>query len=94
MGFFWSELDRTEATSANQSGFPTPSPSLRRFRNTIPLGDYISRHAKAKAVPTCLGNVVLGRPKDYDSQRAPRHKARRARIQNRTWLAALVLEGG
>lgn len=73
---------------------PLPCGDSETSSPTIPLGDYISRHAKAKAVPTCLGNVVLGRPKDYDSQCAPRHKARRARIQNRTWLAALVLEGG
>ncbi|XP_039717531.1 dolichol phosphate-mannose biosynthesis regulatory protein [Pteropus medius] len=41
-----------------------------------------------------LGNVVLGRPKDYDSRRAPQPKARRARIRNRMLLGSPVRSVG
>ncbi|XP_011362534.2 dolichol phosphate-mannose biosynthesis regulatory protein [Pteropus vampyrus] len=41
-----------------------------------------------------LGNVVLGRPKDYDSRRAPQPKARRARIRNRMLLGSPVQSVG
>ncbi|NIG57904.1 phosphatidylinositol-4-phosphate 5-kinase-like protein [Pontoporia blainvillei] len=56
----------------------------------MPLRNYISRYAKGRWCLPVSGDVVLDRPKNYDSRRAPRPKARRARIRNRMKLAAPV----
>ncbi|KAF4016714.1 hypothetical protein G4228_007611 [Cervus hanglu yarkandensis] len=54
--------------------------------------NYISRHAKRRRCPPVSGDEVPDHPEDYDSRRAPRLKARRARIRNRMGLASPVPE--
>ncbi|CAI9174863.1 unnamed protein product [Rangifer tarandus platyrhynchus] len=50
--------------------------------------NYISRNAKRRRCPPVSGDEVPGHPEDYDSRRAPRLKAGRARIRNRMGLAS------
>ncbi|MXQ80937.1 hypothetical protein E5288_WYG012655 [Bos mutus] len=56
--------------------------------------NYISRHAKRRRCPPVSGDAVPGQPEDYDSRRAPRPKAGRARIRNQMGLASPGASGG
>lgn len=96
--FFWGRFDRAEATSTGQSGFSIRSHYLGRFGNNLSHNAFEKLHfltckGRRRRLPF-LDIVGLGRHKDYDSRRAMRSEAGRARIRNRMWLDAPSVELG